>query len=219
MAFIFGDPEEFQAAVRAQHDRQQMSAEATYLETERFFDEMSLDGLRILHRLLMEDNPYLAGYISAVAKYKHGACARCMVVHAHGAPDAIPAEWVQPPPEGFVLEDTPPGWFPSLRDYPGVTNSDGTPYCHTCRGDRAFEVCNHPSGSHGQTQSPCPEPILAPCPECSHPEWYEYYTHVTMPCTGCEKETDHLPMGERNCFVCTMCGSRDDYGTSWKPPT
>lgn len=191
-----GVPEELKEFVIKKVTRQEMEVDATRHELARFFEELNPEQLRTLCHLFGQMDRkiamYYLGYVTSLLQTKFNLCAGCGRDHDK--------ELFEPHDEVTVIEGDGTGKrLPPIDEHGNRVDT-----CSSCHGDRVFDVCGHPTGSHGQGgRETCPEPTKVPCPECETPPWYKA---DSLPHCGQCRTGTLLPLPRINTFMCFNCG-------------
>lgn len=228
--FPEGYPEEHKAHVRAEVARRSMDLQAQHMMMKRFFNEtLDVDGAGILKGILsaVSATPTLAGYwegyMARLIEDRFDLCPGCgkshdsdlnaaLIEHGVVAPTQVASHPTMEGPQTLpnLVTETDPG-LTENPDMPGFNMlGDRLASCPSCNGDRTIPICEHPSGSHGQGRGggrECPEPTLAPCPECRTPDWYERNSLIECPKGSCP-EGELVPLEEPGVLACAQCGVR-----------
>lgn len=228
-----GYPEEAKQAIRAEVARRSMEMQSSQLTLKRFLDEtLDQDGAIIMKNIMgrIEQEPPLAsywhGYLARLIEDRFNVCSGCGKNHDTDLNEALRDHGIAPvfPPIAH---------HPNLitPDDPGLTEDPNQPgfnmlgdrmvLCDSCHGDRYIPICEHPTGSHGQSGGSgveCPDPTRAPCPECRTPTWYTRDDLIDCPKTICV-EGKLLPLEEPAVLCCESCGERYNINQFAPPKT
>lgn len=203
-----GIPDEYKSFIKRQIERNAMEQDDYHLRLRHFFNDLSVDNLTLFSTLMARAQlhptfaAYMEGMADATLETKHGICPGCGKNH-------------DPNMDALDLTDVPD--FLEDEDgnltinHEGIVNGDRVASCSVCHGDRTFDVCQHPLGSHGQvgTGMFCPEPLKVPCYECSPPQWLQD-KGLEPSLDDCPRTICHgslLPMETPDRQVCSECGS------------
>lgn len=224
--FPEGYPEEAKQQIRTEVARRSMEMQSQHLMMKGFFNEtLDQDGAVILKGILgaIGSQPALAGYwegyMARLIEDRFDLCPGCGKNHDTDLSAALAEHGIAPvifgnpaPHVGAPSGETPDD-MSLIEDpnQPGFSmTGDRLASCGTCNGDRTVPVCEHAAGVHGQGGGggrECPEPTLAPCPECRTPAWYEKDSLAECPRTICT-EGELIPLEEPGILICATCGVR-----------